>query len=116
MEFFDLSNIHLYIAIILSIANAILMCFVGYKFLQILQLSNYRNTGYFYWLKDTKGKYVSRIFMLSLLSTACMLVVNFLLDIKSLDTSWSYLGLCFYFYFVGVFIYNLYNAPRKTPL
>lgn len=116
MDFFNIANVQLYVAMGLSIVNGILMCFVGYKFLQILQLSNYRNRGYWYWLKDTKGKYISRIFMLSLLSTACLLVTNFILDINSLSVAWSYFGLIFYFYFIYVFINNLYNAPRKTPL
>lgn len=116
MDFFNVANLQLYVAIGLSVVNGILMCFVGYKFLQILQLSSYKNRGYWYWLKDTKGKYISRIFMLSLLSTACLLVTNFILDINSLSVAWSYFGLIFYFYFVFVFINNLYNAPRKTPL
>jgi len=116
MEFFEINNINLYVAIALSIINGILLLFVGYKFLQILQLSNYKLKGYFLWLKDTKGRYISRILMLTLLSTACMLVTNYLLDTSNVNSLWSYLGLVFYFYFTSVFIQNLYNAPRKTPL
>ena len=56
------------------------MCFVGYKFLQILQLAGYKMTGYVEWLKDTKGKYISRVLFLSLLSIAGVLVTNAVFD------------------------------------
>ena len=116
MTFFSVSNIHIYIAVGLSIVNAILMWFVAYKFFQILQLSNYRTKEYFTWIKDTKGRYISRLFMLTILSLALMSVTNVILDTQNVNEFWSYLGLIFYFYLTGVFIYNLYNAPKKTPL
>ena len=116
MTFFSVSNIHMYIAVGLSIVNAILMWFVAYKFFQILQLSNYRTKEYFTWIKDTKGRYISRLFMLTILSLALMSVTNVILDTQNVNEFWSYLGLIFYFYLTGVFIYNLYNAPKKTPL
>lgn len=116
MTFFSVTNIHMYIAVGLSIVNAILMWFVAYKFFQILQLSNYRTKEYFTWIKDTKGRYISRLFMLTILSLALMSVTNVILDTQNVNEFWSYLGLIFYFYLTGVFIYNLYNAPKKTPL
>ena len=116
MKFFYLTNIHLYIGIGLAVVNAILMWFVAYKFFQILQLSNYKTKEYFGWIKDTKGKYISRLFMLSILSLALMAVTNVILDTQNINDFWAYLGLIFYFYLVTVFIVNLYNAPKKTPL
>ena len=116
MNFIDINNIHLYIAIGLSVVNAILMWFVAYKFFQILQLSNYRTKEYFGWIKDTKGKYISRLFMLTILSLALMVVTNVILDTQNINDFWAYLGLIFYFYLTIVFIINLYNAPKKTPL
>ncbi len=116
MNFIDLSNIHLYIAIGLSVVNAVLMWFVSYKFFQILQLSNYRTKEYFVWIKDTKARYISRLFMLSILSLALMIVTNVILDTQNINDFWAYLGLIFYFYLTIVFIKNLYNAPQKTPL
>ncbi len=116
MSFFAPNNIHLYIAIGLSVVNGVLLCFAGYKFFQMIQLSGYKIKGYFIWLKDTKAKYINRIFMLSLLSTCCIIVVNALFDAYSGEMLYSYIGLIFYFYFTIVFCINLYSAPKKVPL
>ena len=116
MNFIDASNIHMYIAIAISVVNAILMWYVGYKFFQILQLSNYKTKPYFNWIKDTKGKYISRVSMLSILSFALMMVTNVILDSTNIDAFWAYFGLLFYLYLVIVFIINVYSAPKKTPL
>lgn len=116
MNFIDATNIHMYVAIAISVVNAILMWYVGYKFFQILQLSNYKTKPYFTWIKDTKGKYMSRVSMLSILTFALMMVTNVILDATNIDAFWSYFGLIFYFYLVIVFIVNAYSAPKKTPL
>lgn len=116
MNFIDATNIHMYVAIAISVVNAILMWYVGYKFFQILQLSNYKTKPYFNWIKDTKGKYMSRVSMLSILTFALMMVTNVILDATNIDAFWSYFGLIFYFYLVIVFIVNAYSAPKKTPL
>ena len=116
MDFFDLTNLHFYIGLALSVFNGVLMCFMGYKFLQIIQLSGYRLKGYFAWLKDTHAKYIGRLFMLSLLSSVALIVTNFCFNGSSVSIYWSYIGLLFYFIFSIVFIYNLYSAPQKTPL
>lgn len=116
MSFFNNIDIHFYFAILLSIINGALLCFIGYKFLQILQLSNYKLRGYNGWLKDTKGKYVSRVLFLTLLSLSAMLVTNAVFDSYGKDKLLSYIGLVFYLYFAYVFIINLYNAKKKTPL
>ena len=116
MSFFSYDNIALYLAIVLSVINGILMCFASYKFFQMIQLSNYKIRGYFKWIKDTKGNYVIRMIVLSLLSLFCVLVTNALFDVYHSEELYSYLGLIFYFYFTIVFITNLYHAPQKTPL
>ena len=114
MDFFDLSNPHLYIAVGLAVINAILLCFEGYKFLQIIQLSGYHLRGYFDWLKDTRGKYVLRLLMLSMLSLACLLVTNVIF--RSYVDYLSYLGFVLYFMLSIIFILKIYHAPKKTPL
>ena len=116
MNFLSLENINFYLAMILSIINGVLMCFASYKFFQIIQLSGYKLKGYFAWLKDTKANYVSRIFLLSVLSIFCILVTNALFDVYHAEGLYSYIGLVFYFYFTIVFIVNLYSAPQKVPL
>ena len=80
MNIFDWGNTDLYFLIAISIMNSVLLCFLSYKFLQIIQLSGYKINRYGTWLKDTKAKWVSRITMLSFLSLACMLVTNFLFN------------------------------------
>lgn len=117
MAFFDTSNPNLYIAIALSVVNGVMLCFCGYKFLHVLQLSGYKIQGYKVWLKDTHAKYIGRIALLSFMSFACMLVTVALFDSYiSRDSYFSYLGLIFYFYFTIVFIVNMYQVPQKTPL
>ena len=113
---FDITSLEFYFALVLSIINAFLLTMVSYKFFQILQVSNYHLTAYFNWLKNSKGKFLSRICMLCFLSTACLLVTNFIFnnfkDVRLL----SYLGLIFYFYYTAVFVYNAYKFPQKKPL
>ncbi|MBQ8762140.1 MAG: hypothetical protein IJZ26_02345, partial [Clostridia bacterium] len=75
-DFFDFSNGHFTIAIIISVINAILLCYEGYKFMQIIQLNGYHIRGYFDWLKNTRAKYVLRLAMLSLISVATLMVTN----------------------------------------
>ena len=116
MEFFENIGIHFYIAIALAIINGALMCMVGYKFLQVLQLGGYKMSAYVEWVKDTKGKYISRVAFLSFLSIAGVLVTNAVFDSYIEDSYLSYLGLIFYFYFSIVFIKNMFDAPKKIPL
>jgi len=116
MAFFSADNINMYIAIALSVINGVLLCFASYKFFQIIQLTGYRVKGYFLWLKDTKAKYIFRIFMLAFLSVTCSFVANVLFDMFDSNYLYSYIGLIFYFYFAIVFINNLYSAPKKVPL
>ena len=113
-EFFDFSNWHFYIAIILSAVNALILCFEGYKFLQVIQLSGYHTRGYFDWLKGSGGAYVGRLAIVVVLSLACMLVTNVILD--NYSDYLGYLGLIFYCLFSYIYIINVHLAPKKTPL
>lgn len=105
-----------WLVLVVSIVNGIIMLFVGYKFLQVIQLSGYKTKGYFVWLKSTKCKYVGRLVVLSFLSTAALLVTNVLLKQFFVYKILTYLGLVFYFLFCTIFIINMYNAPQKVPL
>lgn len=105
-----------WLILVISVLNGIIMLFVGYKFLQILQLSGYKSKGYFEWLRSTKAKYVGRLVMLSFLSTAALLVTNVLLEQLFVYKILTYLGLVFYFLFCIIFIFNMYTAPQKVPL
>lgn len=114
MAFFNTTNPNLYIAIAISVLNGVILCFCGYKFLQIIQLSGYKISGYKVWLKDTHAKFINRIAMLSFMSFACMLVTSALLD--GYNSYLSYIGLIFYLYFVISYTINMYQTPQKTPL
>ncbi|MCL2540545.1 MAG: UDP-N-acetylmuramoyl-tripeptide--D-alanyl-D-alanine ligase [Firmicutes bacterium] len=116
MDFFDFTGLHFYIGLALSVFNGVLLCFMGYKFMQIIQLSGYKTKGYFYWLKDTHAKYIGRLFMLCAMSTAALIVTNICFSDPGVSDYWRYIGLAFYFTFSIVFIYHLHNAPQKTPL
>lgn len=115
MEFFNLLNPNLYIAIAIAILNGVLLCFVAGKPFQMLQLSGYKLIGYNVWLKDTKTKFISRLVMLSFLSLIAVIVTNALFDGFG-GGYYSYLGLIFYIYFCVVFIINISKTPQKTPL
>lgn len=114
MKIFDLNNINLYILMVLAVVNSIMLCFVAGKLFQIMQLSGYKIAGYNAWLKDTKTKYIGRLFMLSFLSLFSILVTNALLD--GFGIYYTYLGLFFYFYFCIIFTINISKIPQKTPL
>lgn len=115
MEFFNLLNPNLYIAIAIAILNGVLLCFVAGKPFQMLQLSGYKIAGYNVWLKDTKTKFISRLVMLSFLSLITVIVTNALFDGFG-GGYYSYLGLIFYIYFCVIFIINISKVPQKTPL
>ncbi len=105
-----------WLLLVLSLLNAVLMLFVGYKFLQVLQLSGYKHRDYFAWNKSTKFKDWGRLIVLSFLSSAALLVTNVLLEQFFVYKILTYIGLIFYFLFCSVYIVNVYNAPQKTPL
>ena len=116
MSVFDLSNPDFYFLITLTIINAFVLCLLSNKFLQIIQLSDYKLKPYGLWLKDTKAKWFGRIVLLSFLSFCCMFVVNILFN-EFLDNKiFGNLGLVFYFAFAIVFILEIHKIPQKKPL
>ena len=105
-----------WMCIAIATINAVAMCFAGYRFLQVLQLSGYRMKGYFAWIRDTKGKFWGGLIMLSLLSSAALLITNVLLSDFFKYKIMTYFGLIFYFIFLIVYIININSLPMKTPL
>ena len=94
-----------WMVIAVSVTNAILMTFAGYKFLQVVQLSSYKMRGYFGWIKDTKGAEWGRLVVLSFLSSAALLITNVLLEDFFQYKIMTYLGLVFYLIFCIVYIF-----------
>ena len=114
---FDWNNPDLYFLICLSFVNAILLCFLSYKFMQIIQLSGYKVKHYNIWLKDTKAKWVSRLVMAAFLSFCCVFVTNILFSEKMSQSKLvGYFGLIFYFAFSITFIVEMLKIPQKKPL
>jgi len=105
-----------WMVIAVSVTNSVLMIFAGYKFLQVIQLSNYKMKGYLGWIKDTKGSWWGRLVMLSFLSSAALLITNVLLEDFFVYKIMTYLGLIFYLIFCIVYIMNQYSVPQKSPL
>jgi len=105
-----------WLVIVVSAINAAMLCMAGYKFFQVLQLSNYRISGYFGWIKEDKGAYWGRLLVLSFLSCAALLITNVLLENFIVYKIMTYLGLVFYFLFVTVFVINQFSVSNKTPL
>ena len=45
------------LAIIVSIVNAFVLCFISYRLLHIFQLSGYKTRNYLIWVGDRKAKF-----------------------------------------------------------
>ena len=110
------SRSDLFMFSVFAVLATVLMIFVGYKLLQIMQLAGYKIKGYFKWFKETKFSYISRLFMLSFLSFSSMLMTNVLLRDFFVDKVLSYFSMMFFILFCSLFITNLFTAKQKTPL
>lgn len=108
--------IDIYMLILLAVVSAVLMVFVGYKLLQVLQLTGYKLKGYLHWFKETKYSYLFRLFILTFLSIASMLMTNVLLSDFFVVRPLYYVSSLFYILFCTIFIINLFSAKQKTPL
>lgn len=102
--------------LVISVLSTVLMVFVGYKLMQMLQLTGYKLRGYVRWFKETKYSYISRLFMLSFLSLASMLMTNVLLADFFVISELQFISIIFYILFCSIFINNLFTAKQKTPL
>ncbi len=101
---------------IVAVLTMVLMVFVGYKLLQMLQLSGYKLKGYKRWFIESKFSYIFRLLMLAFLSTASMLITNVLLKDFFIVRPLKYVGALFYLILSIVFILNLFSSKQKTPL
>lgn len=116
LNIFDINNPDLYFLIALCVVNAVFLCLLSNKFLQIIQISGYNLRLYGKWLKDTKAKWVSRITLLSFLSFLCVFTTSVLFSQLLENKLIGYAGLVFYIAFVLVFVLELHKIPQKKPL
>ena len=98
-----------------SAASAVLLTVMGFKIMQILQLSSYRVRGLFEWLKLTKADYVIRYFSVAFFSVVCMLVYTGCFGAVKYAAV-RYLGLLFYFLSIVIFVCVTAKQKKKTPL
>lgn len=103
------------IAILISLLNGVLLCFIAYRSLQTLQLRGYKTEKYMHWVKNTHGRYFSRLFMLCFMSASALLVVNILFN-SFAEQFISYISLLLYFIYLIAFIRNDFTHKKKTPL
>lgn len=109
----------LIIPIIISIMNTLLVVFVSKRFFQAFQLSRYKTKEFFGWFKNTRARYMCRLFMVSLLSILLLMLSNILFGFldEGLDVDViSSFSLIFYIVFMIMFIYSDRKQPSKTPL
>ena len=116
MSIFDFNNPDLYFLISLCVINAVMLCLLSNKFLQIVQISGYNFKLYGKWLKDTKVKWVGRIFLLSFMSFLCVFSTSVLFSPLLENKMIGYVGLVFYFAYSIVFVVELHKIPQKKPL
>lgn len=95
--------------------SAVLLTLMGFKIMQILQLSSYRVRGLGEWLKSTKFEYLLRYFSIAFFSFISMLVyVGCFGSVKYVAV--RYLGLIFYFANAIAFVIITLRQKNKTPL
>ncbi len=116
MPIFDFNNPDLYFLIALSLFNAVALCFLSNKFLQVIQLSNYSIKLYGKWVKDTKARWVSRVTLLAFLSFMSVFATSVLFSQFLKNKIFGYMGLFFYFAFILIFVIELHKIPQKKPL
>ena len=112
----SIKSLDVFVMGILAVISALLMTFVGYKIFQMLQQSGYRLKRYFSWFKETRFSYFSRLFMLSFLSLAAVLLSSVLLNEFFIVESFNYFPLLFFILFSCFFITILFSEKQKTPL
>lgn len=116
MTFFQISNTHLYIAILLSVLNAWLLLKFSLKFLQVIQQSGYKIGRYIAWAKTTRYKHITSLAILGAVSFLFALVFNILLDSIQINSMFSYFGLICYMVFSVRFCFKIKRQQNKLPL
>ena len=101
------------LAIIVSVANAILLCVIAAKLLQIFQLGGYRVRPFAFWLYDRRAPFYTRLFVFSLLGLGSMFLVSILFWRFTEIVYLSYLGLIFYAY-LGIYLARDIDKKNKS--
>ncbi len=106
----------LWIMLIISVLNGVLLFFASMKFLLVLQQSGYKGKRYFKWLSSPETPYLSRLMLLCLLGLLffCLLNICFF-SIFSANIT-SYIGFLSYCLFTALYINSESSVNAKVPL
>lgn len=99
--------------IAMSVISGVLLTVIGFKLMQILQLSSYRVGGVIGWFKRTKFDYPVRYFALAFFCFTSMFVFIMCFN----GSGWySNLGYGFFVLLCLYFVYAVKKERKKTPL
>lgn len=115
-KFSDILNVFSFLGFVLTGAlNAAFMILISYKFFQTMQQVGYRGDEYSLWLNRKNNGAVTRLFMLSLLSTLAFFLVNTALSVIESPLV-NYCGFIPYLIFLAVYFGGEKRAKKKVPL
>ena len=102
-----------WLAVIFVVVGGGLLTFISLKFMQILQLSSYRASGIFAWLKRTKFDYGVRFFALAFFCFTAMFVYVMCFNKAG---GYAYIGFAFFVMLCLYFALAVERESKKTPL
>lgn len=115
-NFKDVLNVFSFLGFVLTGAlNAAFMILISYKFFQTMQQVGYRGDEYAVYLHRKRNGAITRVFMLSLLSTLAFFLVNTALSVIE-NPLVNYCGFIPYLIFLAIYFGGEKRAKKKVPL
>lgn len=115
-NFKDVLNVFSVLGFVLTGAlNAAFMILISYKFFQTMQQVGYRGDEYAVYLHRKRNGAITRVFMLSLLSTLAFFLVNTALSVIE-NPLVNYCGFIPYLIFLAIYFGGEKRAKKKVPL
>lgn len=115
-NFKDVLNVFSFLGFVLTGAlNAAFMILISYKFFQTMQQVGYRGDEYAVYLHRKRNGAITRVFMLSLLSTLAFFLVNTALSVVD-NPLVNYCGFIPYLIFLAIYFGGEKRAKKKVPL
>ncbi|MGN1227523.1 MAG: Mur ligase family protein [Christensenellales bacterium] len=116
MQFFDFYNINFYIILIISLICACLTSLLLYKPFTALQLDEYKNKGYFEYLKDSFSLFLSKIILITCISITFSVFLTLILQVLSINSLFSFISIFAFLYLTFDFIEKQKNEEQKIKL
>ena len=115
-NFKDVLNVFSFLGFVLTGAlNAAFMILISYKFFQTMQQVGYRGDEYAVYLLRKRNGAITRVVMLSLLSTLAFFLVNTALSVVD-NPLVNYCGFIPYLIFLAIYFGGEKRAKKKVPL